>query len=245
MLPQKSRAVRCALAISVAACAGGGCQDIGDAYQAGVRSAQSAYQAGARSARSAYETTVRGARSAYQKVYRTAYDALYQRLFGSTPPTPQQLAVLRRLPPPAPVPVTADRIVVFKHRRVLELVNRGEVFATFPVALGPDAEGPKEQKGDGRTPEGRYTIDWESLDTKYSGELHISYPNAADRARAAARGVDPGGAIFIHGMPLDYGPYDPPLWYRDWTEGCIAVGNVAIVTIMSAVPDGTPIDILP
>jgi len=32
---------------------------------------------------------------------------------------------------------------------------------------------------------------------------------------------------------------------RDWTDGCIAVGNAAIVKIWNAVPDGTPIEILP
>jgi len=46
-------------------------------------------------------------------------------------------------------------------------------------------------------------------------------------------------------LPSDYGPFDPPQWYRDWTEGCISVGNVAIVKIWDAVPDGTPIEILP
>jgi hypothetical protein len=46
-------------------------------------------------------------------------------------------------------------------------------------------------------------------------------------------------------MPRDYGPYDPPVWLRDWTEGCIAVGNAAVRTIYEAVPAGTPIDILP
>jgi murein L,D-transpeptidase YafK len=193
----------------------------------------------------AYESTVRGVQNAYESAYRIAYARLYTRLFGATRPTPQQLALLQRLPLPATPPIEADRIVVFKHARLLELVRGGEVFETFPIALGPDAEGPKQRQGDGRTPEGRYTIDWESLDTKYTGELHISYPDAADRARAAAMGVDPGGAIFVHGMPLDFGPYDPPVWYRDWTEGCIAVGNLAIVKIMSAVPVGTPIDILP
>jgi murein L,D-transpeptidase YafK len=75
--------------------------------------------------------------------------------------------------------------------------------------------------------------------------LHISYPDAHDRARAAAEHVDPGGGIYIHGMPRDYGPYDPPQWYKDWTEGCVAVGNAAIVKIWDAVPDGTPIDIRP
>src|SRR5881392_1114362 len=56
--------------------------------------------------------------------------------------------------------------------------------------------------------------------------------------------VDPGGAIFIHGLPTDYGPFDPPRWYRDWTEGCISVGNAAVVKIWEIVPDGTPIEIL-
>jgi murein L,D-transpeptidase YafK len=81
--------------------------------------------------------------------------------------------------------------------------------------------------------------------TRYSRELHISYPDAEDRARARAEQVAAGGGIFIHGMPPDYGPYDPPQWYRDWTEGCIAVGNAAIVKIWNAVPDDTPIDIRP
>ncbi|HTV87986.1 MAG TPA: L,D-transpeptidase [Stellaceae bacterium] len=171
------------------------------------------------------------------------YASLYTRLFGE--PQAASRAILRLRPPPPPAPVLADRVVVFKKRRLLELVRGGEVFASFPIALGPHPEGPKEQKGDGRTPEGGYTIDWESADTKYTGELHISYPDAADRARAAAMGVDPGGAIFIHGLPDDFGPHDPPRWYRDWTEGCIAVGNLAIYKIMRAVPVGTPIDILP
>jgi L,D-peptidoglycan transpeptidase YkuD (ErfK/YbiS/YcfS/YnhG family) len=58
-------------------------------------------------------------------------------------------------------------------------------------------------------------------------------------------GVDPGGAIFVHGMPNEYGPYDPPVWSRDWTEGCVSVGNIAIVKIWDAVPEGTPIEIRP
>ena len=134
---------------------------------------------------------------------------------------------------------------MLKGQRLLELMRDGKAFETFPIALSDHSTGTKRQQGDGRTPEGRYTIDSRTLHTKWSRELHISYPDAHDRARAAASHVNPGGGIFIHGMPADYGPYDPPLWVKDWTEGCVAVGNAAIVKIWDAVPDGTPIDIKP
>lgn len=162
-------------------------------------------------------------------------------LFGGSPPSQPPAAAQ-----PAPAePLLADRIVVRKSQRILELLHDGAVFETFPIALGSDPFGPKQREGDGRTPEGVYRIDWRSMDTRYTRELHISYPDEADRERAQARHADPGGAIFIHGLPRDYGPYDPPQWYRDWTAGCISVGNTAIVKIWDAVADGTPIDIRP
>jgi murein L,D-transpeptidase YafK len=150
-------------------------------------------------------------------------------------------------PPPAPVPpLLADRVVVEKSTRTLELLRDGKVFATYPVALGRQPYGAKQQEGDGKTPEGVYRIDYKSLQTHYTRALHVSYPDERDRERAQAMGVDPGGAIFVHGLPNDYyGPSDPPRWYRDWTEGCVAVGNAAIVKIWDAVPDGTPIEIRP
>jgi murein L,D-transpeptidase YafK len=154
-------------------------------------------------------------------------------------------------PPPAisqPEPakqLIVDRVVVVKSSHTLELHHEGQVLETFPVSLGPHLHGPKREAGDGRTPEGVYRIDWRSLKTRYTRELHISYPDAKDRARAQAMHVEPGGGIFIHGVPADYGPYDPPERFHDWTDGCISVGNAAIVRIWNAVPDGTPIEILP
>ena len=170
------------------------------------------------------------------------FDRMMADLFGRSldRPVPQPAP-----PPQAPLPTVADRVVVLKNERLLELSNGGRVFATFPVALGSDPIGPKQEQGDGRTPEGVYMIDWRTEDTRYTRELHISYPDERDRERAEAHHVNPGGAIFIHGLPRDYGPFDPPQWYRDWTEGCISVGNAAIVKIWDAVPDGTPIEIRP
>jgi murein L,D-transpeptidase YafK len=158
-------------------------------------------------------------------------------------------------PQPAPTPAAsqpaqakpslADRVIVLKGQHVLELLRDGKVFDTFPVSLGSRSRGPKREAGDGRTPEGAYRIDRRSEHTRYTRELHISYPNAQDWARARAMNVDPGGGIFIHGVPRDYGPYDPPQRFHDWTDGCISVGNAAIVKLWNAVPDGTAIDILP
>lgn len=149
-------------------------------------------------------------------------------------------------PEPEPqAPQLADRIVVRKSKRTLELLHDGALFESFPIALGREPRGSKQEEGDGRTPEGVYQIDWRSMQTRYTRALHISYPDGNDRDRARAMKVEPGGAIFIHGLPSDYGPFDPPQWYRDWTEGCISVGNAAIVKIWDAVPDGTPIEILP
>ena len=159
-------------------------------------------------------------------------------LFGEAPPV--------TVAQPEPVsPLMADRIVVRKSKRSLELLHDGVVVESFPIALGRQPEGPKQEEGDGRTPEGIYHIDWRSMQTHYTRALHISYPDEHDRKQAHAMSVDAGGAIFIHGLPPDYGPFDPPAWYRDWTEGCIAVGNAAVVKIWDAVPDGTEVEILP
>jgi murein L,D-transpeptidase YafK len=156
------------------------------------------------------------------------------------------VAACAEMPPPAPAaPPMADRVVVHKSTRTLNLLRDGKVLASFPVALGRDPFGPKQREGDGKTPEGVYRIDYKSMQSRYTRALHVSYPDDNDRARAQAMNVDPGGAIFVHGLPNEYGPVDPPPWSRDWTEGCVSVGNVAIVKIWDAVPDGTPIEITP
>src|ERR1700719_140946 len=81
--------------------------------------------------------------------------------------------------PPAP-PLLADRVVVEKGTRTLELLRDGKVFATYPVALGRQPFGAKQQEGDGRTPEGVYRIDYKSLQTHYTRALHVSYPDERD-----------------------------------------------------------------
>lgn len=141
--------------------------------------------------------------------------------------------------------VKADRVRVVKSWRTLQLLRQGAVLKSYPIALGPHPIGPKRRDGDGRTPEGLYMIDGRTKRTPYHRALHISYPDFYDVARARAAHVKPGGAIFIHGMPASFGHHDPVRFFVDWTDGCIAVGNIAIEEIWDAVDDGTLIDIHP
>lgn len=143
-------------------------------------------------------------------------------------------------PPPALAPASqrADEIRVDKSERRMELLRNGEVIRTYSILLGDAPVGHKRQQGDERTPEGRYRISFRNDKSRFHLSLRVSYPNAADRAQARARGVDPGGDIMIHGgTPAGYA--------RDWTDGCIALTNRQIEEVWRLVPVGTPITISP
>lgn len=140
-----------------------------------------------------------------------------------------------------------DKIVVKKSQRRLYLMRGGEPLRTYRVSLGVDPVGPKQRRGDNKTPEGRYTIDWRNGSSRFHKALHISYPGPKDRLQAQRRGWDPGGSIMIHGEPRAPGDRDLREMVRnaDWTQGCIAVSNLAIEEIWQYTRDGTPIEILP
>ena len=98
-------------------------------------------------------------------------------------------------------PHKADLVVVRKSKRVLQLIRDGRPFKTYPIALGPDPEGPKRQAGDGRTPEGVYTLDWRNPNSNFYRAIHVSYPAPHDEEPAQRWGVPAGGLIMIHGLP--------------------------------------------
>lgn len=139
----------------------------------------------------------------------------------------------------------ADRVVVLKKERTLQLLSDGKVIKTYKVALGGDPVGPKTRRGDHKTPEGTYVLDSRNAHSQFHKSIHISYPNPRDRAPAQQRGVSPGGDVFVHGLPNGYGWVGAGHRARDWTDGCIAVTNEEIEEIWSAVADGTPIQIRP
>ena len=127
----------------------------------------------------------------------------------------------------------------------MELLANGEVIRTYRVALGQGGLAPKEREGDARTPEGRYIIDSRNAASAYHKALHISYPNADDRRRAAKLGVLPGGAVMIHGLPNGKAWVGAGHRLYDWTLGCVAVTDQEIDEIWDMVPIGTPVEIRP
>jgi len=148
---------------------------------------------------------------------------------------------------PAPLPegTRADRVVVKKAAHTLELYRGSELLRSYRVALGRGGQGPKQREGDGRTPEGRYTLDYRKADSSFHRALHISYPSPRDTAAAKAQGVEPGGLIMVHGIRNGLGFLGRLHALVDWTDGCVAVTNSEIDEISRVVSDGAPIIIEP
>jgi murein L,D-transpeptidase YafK len=152
-------------------------------------------------------------------------------------------AALIALPALAESPPRVDAVLVYKSERLMMLLRAGEIVRHYTISLGRNPVGPKYREGDFRTPEGRYVLDWRNPDSRFYRSIHISYPGPADLDNARRQGVDPGGDIMIHGLPLD--PVKAQLAWDDWTDGCIAVPNEAMDAIWDAVEDGTLIVIRP
>ena len=148
---------------------------------------------------------------------------------------------------PAPTSTYVDRVLVRKGARTLELHKDGGVYRSYRIALGDNPRGHKMREGDERTPEGDYILDWRNPRSSYHKSIHVSYPNARDKAFARALGENPGGMIMIHGRPnwLTSPAVAREYDGRDWTDGCIAVTNPEMDEIWRLVKDGTPISILP
>lgn len=154
------------------------------------------------------------------------------------------LSILLALPLAA-APLQADRVVVEKSARRLTLYHQGQILLRFPVALGGSPQGHKQQQGDRRTPEGRYLLDWKNPDSHYYRSIRINYPNAQDRAQAVARGVNPGGDIFIHGQPNQSRWPEKALQQIDWTDGCIALRNADMQAVWERITVPVAIEIRP
>ncbi len=139
----------------------------------------------------------------------------------------------------------ADRVLVQKSERKLQLLRNGAVLREYKIALGLRPEGHKEYEGDFRTPEGQYRLSRRNPNSEFFLSIQIDYPNDRDVLRARRHGQRPGGAIMIHGQPNM--PRKPRDYYSnvDWTEGCIAVSNSDMVEIWLMTPPDTPIEIKP
>ena len=159
---------------------------------------------------------------------------------------------------PLKLPLAEPRVVVEKGARRLRLYAGGEVVRVRRVALGFTPEGDKVRQGDGRTPEGDYTVCMKNPGSNFYLSLGLTYPNAEDAGRGLREGLITraqhksitraltsgrcppwntalGGEIFIHGGGTG----------RDWTFGCVALENPEIKELFDTLPAGTPVRILP
>ncbi len=143
-----------------------------------------------------------------------------------------------------PSDITIDKVFVDKSERILQLLSGDKVIKTYHIALGDSPAGHKRQQGDERTPTGSYKLDYKNEKSSYYRSIHVSYPNANDKAQARKRGVSAGGDIMIHGQKNGFGHLAAVTQKRDWTDGCIAVTNDEMDEIMSVYQAGMPIEIV-
>ena len=146
-------------------------------------------------------------------------------------------------PPLGPLTEQIDHILVEKSARRMTVFREGEALRSYDIALGFAPEGDKQVEGDGKTPEGHFTITRRNPQSAYHLSLGIDYPKPEDIARARAAGQSPGGDIFIHGQPNAIP--DTITVPGDWTAGCIAVSNAEIRELWSITPNGTSVEIRP
>lgn len=170
---------------------------------------------------------------------------------GATGPARATEAELRAAAPRRPI------LEIWKGERRMELREGDEIIRRFPIVLGRAPRYAKEQRGDLRTPVGRYYISHKKH-SRFHRFLGISYPNVEDAERGYQRGlIDAGqwadiffanlsgemptastrlgGWVGIHGF--GHRAYAP----IDWTEGCIAVSNEEIEYLFDVTPIGTPV----
>ena len=130
-----------------------------------------------------------------------------------------------------------NKVLVVKSERKMYLLKDGKTVKTFPIALGPNPVGQKQYEGDGRTPEGIYTLDWQRWQTPVFHSFHISYPNQQDIERAKSKGLTPGSNIMVHGTSKGIKKK------KDWTNGCIGLSNTDMIEFRRIVFQDTPIEI--
>ena len=85
----------------------------------------------------------------------------------------------------------ATRIVVDKSDHLMHVYRKDKIIAVYRVGFGTSPVGHKQQEGDRRTPEGHYKLDYKNAKSTFFKSIHISYPNASDRANARRLGVKP------------------------------------------------------
>ena len=140
-------------------------------------------------------------------------------------------------------------IMIGKSLRRLQAWRDGQLVLDCPVALGREPVGAKRAEGDGRTPEGVYTVCLVKEQGKYGRSLGLSYPNAQDAQLAYEEGrIDERTLVNLRAAEAEgrRPPWGSPLGgevyiheggaQSDWTQGCIALES-ADMDVLFALKD--------
>jgi murein L,D-transpeptidase YafK len=136
-------------------------------------------------------------------------------------------------------PITKMKVI--KSKKILMVYNNNKLLKTFSCSIGSEEIGQKQKQGDNRTPEGIYHITNRNNKSNYYKNLHINYPNQADKKRCIAKGVAPGGDIKIHGIATH--AIRNVKYESTW--GCIGVTNNNMDELYKWVVDNCEIEIKP
>ncbi len=157
------------------------------------------------------------------------------------------------------------RIVVWKQRHLLEVLNAERVIRRYPISLGISPVGRKETRGDGKTPVGQYIVYEKRPSDRFHWFLALNYPASGDADRAFEAGrisADTWADIWIADRTGQVPPWDTPLGAfvgihgtggggrkarlrlaSDWTDGCVAVSDHDIEELYALIPVGTAVEI--
>jgi len=134
-------------------------------------------------------------------------------------------------------------LIVDKKKHYLFILSAGKIIDSMVCDLGYNSGYQKRMSGDGATPEGMYNVTKVNKFSKYYKALLLNYPNPNDSRRFKSNisaGIIPsnsriGGLIEIHG----HGGAG-----RDWTDGCVAVTDNEMDTLLRLVSIKTPVTIV-
>jgi len=149
-------------------------------------------------------------------------------------------------------------LYVYKEKRRMYVLDDDVLVREYSIGLGKQTKGDKIKEGDGRTPEGGFTVCMKNGQSRFGRSLALNYPTLKHAQNALFAGlissdqyreisaafqqahIPPwntalGGEIFVHGGGA----------HADWTNGCVALYDSDMQELFQIAKLGTPITIRP
>ncbi len=154
--------------------------------------------------------------------------------------------------------IKAPKIYVYKEKRRLYVIDSQVLVRDYPIGLGSRPKGDKEKNGDGKTPEGEFTIYLKSPYGQPARSLVLNYPGKAQAERGFFAGIltpmefrdivqayqsgmaAPSAAKLGEPISILSGGA-----HQDWTDGSIALYNSDMEELFKIASVGTPVTIKP